>query len=392
MVRDLQQREARILTLALHDGETGLLNRLGLEHRLIEMLARRTTPIAVAAFAGDASFAARLAPFGDRWRIARLGEGEFGAAFPAASLEAAREEIAQLGAPAGVALAPAHAEHAEALIEAAEHALKSAQARGVAVAAFMPPPSKDHGPLMAAMRAALRTGAMTLFHQPKYDIARGVVIGTEALARWWDGERGAVSPDLFVPIAEQSGDIRALTEWALVQAIADAHAFHDAGRDLRVSVNISAKLLQDAGFAEFAVEQVRASRAALCFEITETAVIDEPEMARDVLAQFAAAGIKIAIDDYGARLSSLSYLTTLKADELKIDKCFVLAIDEPRDRELVSAVIELAHDLGLAVAAEGVETQATLDLLKALGCDIAQGNLIGPPMRREELLALLAEA
>jgi EAL domain-containing protein (putative c-di-GMP-specific phosphodiesterase class I) len=392
MVRDLQQREARILTLALHDGETGLLNRLGLEHRLIEMLARRTTPVAVAAFAGDSALVARLARFNDRWRVARLDERTFAAAFPAATPDAAREEIGQVGAPAGFALAPGHGEDAAALIDAAEHALRQAGEQGAVLALYAPAPAKDHAALMASMRAALSTGAMTLLHQPKFDLAAGVVTGTEALARWRDEKRGAVSPDLFVTVAEQTGDIRVLTEWALTQAIADAHAFADAGRDLLVSVNLSARLLEDAAFAAWAVEQVRKAGVRLCFEITETAVINQPAMARELLASFALAGIKIAIDDYGARLSSLSYLTTLKADELKIDKSFILGIDKPREAELVATVTDLAHDLGLAVTAEGVETRAVLERLATLGCDMAQGNFIGPAMRRDEVLALLAGA
>lgn len=392
MVRDLQQREARILTLALHDGETGMLNRLGLEHRLIEMLARRTTPVAVAAFSGEGDLPDRLARFARRWRVARLSETYYGAAFPAASLEVAREEISEVGARAGLALAPGHGEDAAGLLSAAEHALQQADMQGASFALFTRPPEENHAALMVEMRVALGSGAMTLFHQPKLDVAAGAVTGTEALARWRDEARGAVSPDLFVTVAEQTGDIRALTEWALVHAIADAKAFADAGFDLLVSVNISACLLEDASFAAWAVARVRSASVRICFEITETAVINHPAMAQAALASFSAAGIKIAIDDYGARLSSLSYLTTLKADELKIDKEFILGIDNPRESELVALVIELAHDLGLSVTAEGVETPGALDRLAALGCDTAQGNLIGPAMRRDELLALLTKA
>jgi diguanylate cyclase len=394
MVHSFQQREARILTLALHDGETGLLNRLGLEHRLIEMLARAAGPVAVVAYAGGPEFSVQLNRVADRWRVARLSEDSFGAAFPVAGPIEARAEIARaaLGAQAGVAVSPNHARDAHALIAAAELALGQARTSGRALQTFERAPPVDHGDLMAAMRAALQSGAMSLFHQPKFDLATRVVTGTEVLARWWDAERGAVSPDLFVTIAEETGDIRALTEWALVQAIEDARALSAAGRDLTVSVNISAKLLDDEEFAAFAIAQVRSADAKLCFEITETAVIDRPQIARGILAAFSDAGVKISIDDYGVRLSSLSYLTTLQADEVKIDKSFVCEMHKPREAELIAAVIDLAHDLGLSVAAEGVETQATLERLAALGCDVAQGNLIGSPMRREEVLALLADA
>jgi EAL domain-containing protein (putative c-di-GMP-specific phosphodiesterase class I) len=305
----------------------------------------------------------------------------------------ARAEIARaaLGARAGIAVSPSHANEAHALIAAAEHALVLARTSGQALRTYEPIAATDHNALSTALREALCSGALSLFHQPKFDLARRTIVGTEALARWWDSKRGAVSPDLFVTMAEETGDIRALTEWALVQAIEDARAFAAAGHALTVSVNISARLLGDEDFAAFAIHQVRAANASLCFEITETAVIDRPDVARRILAAFAQAGVKISIDDYGVRLSSLAYLTTLQADEVKIDKSFVLAMHRPREAELIAALIELAHDLGLSVAAEGVETQDALERLAALGCDVAQGNLIGPAMRREELLALLAE-
>ncbi len=176
---------------------------------------------------------------------------------------------------------------------------------------------------------------------------------------------------------------RALEEQALLR--------HD-GHELTVSVNLSGRLLGDAGFAAVALEMLRGARGAMCFEITETAVIDNPQIGFKTIDRFKAAGIGISIDDYGSGLSSLAYLKQIRADELKIDKAFVLKIDEShRDALLVRSTIDLAHSLGLKVTAEGVETPTALSLLAGMGCDIAQGYLIARPMPLKELLMFLSE-
>jgi EAL domain-containing protein (putative c-di-GMP-specific phosphodiesterase class I) len=399
MTLDLAAAQARILHLALHDGESGMLNRLGLEHRLVDMLAG-PAPIAVAAFGFDSA-----APRADavatsftgafRWRAARLDDDVFAVAFESrdaeATINAARGALqASLGGGvwAGLAVRPAGSRDAYSLIAEADRALSLARLRGVPLAI------SDHGAgdraardaLMADLAAGLNEGALTLLHQPKLNLARNQIVGVEALARWRHPRRGPVPPDLFVPMAEETGHIRPLTEWALRQAVVDARAFAAAGRDLLVSVNLSAALLNDADFAAFAVREAQGAR--LCFEITETATIAQPERARAILADFREAGIALSIDDYGARLSSLAYLTTLNVQEVKLDKSLVLAMTE-RDARLIEAVIELAHALGVSVAAEGIEDRATLNRLAAMGADVGQGDFIGPPMRRDDVLALL---
>jgi EAL domain-containing protein (putative c-di-GMP-specific phosphodiesterase class I) len=157
-------------------------------------------------------------------------------------------------------------------------------------------------------------------------------------------------------------------------------------------VNLSGRLLGDEEFAQTALDMARGASGEICLEITETAVIENPEAALQVLERFAASGVRISIDDYGSGLSSLAYLKKIRADELKIDKAFVLQMAEgQRDALLVRSTVDLAHSLGLKVTAEGVETDMSLALLKGMGCDLAQGFLIAKPMPLKELLTFLAQ-
>jgi EAL domain-containing protein (putative c-di-GMP-specific phosphodiesterase class I) len=245
--------------------------------------------------------------------------------------------------------------------------------------------------LLADLSASLAAGEVSLHYQPKVRLSDGKTAGVECLARWTHPRRGVVSPDVFVPIAEACGEIGPLTEWALARAVDDQRVLAGRGFDLQFSVNVSAALLSDRGFAARAIEKVRATGARLCFEITETAVMAEPALALKHVADFAAAGIDISIDDYGARLSSLSYLMEIPAQELKIDKKFIGMLDTSAyDRALVGSMIDLAHDLGLKVTAEGVESAAALNCLKAMRCDVVQGNLVAPPLSLSQLQDYLA--
>jgi diguanylate cyclase len=188
------------------------------------------------------------------------------------------------------------------------------------------------------------------------------------------------------------GQIGVLTEWVLREAIADQRRLSAAGYPLMLSVNISARLLSDAGFARSAIEEVRGAPHKICFEITETAVIDNPKAALENIDRFAAAGIRMAIDDYGSGLSSLAYLKQLPAQELKLDKVFVQNItNSQRDALLVRSTIDLAHGLGMEVVGEGVETPAAFALLAGLQCDLAQGYLIARPSPVDELLPILGD-
>ena len=250
--------------------------------------------------------------------------------------------------------------------------------------------------LMGQLSAAILQGEIAVHYQPKLDIACGEIRGVEALVRWNHAERGPLSPDLFIPLAEQCGRIEELTLYVLQRAALDALDWSCRGRPFNVAVNISAALLSKAGF----VDSVRAllgrvplPTAQLTFEITESATMADEEVALATLSAFRAMGIALSLDDYGTGQSTLTYLKRLPVSELKIDKSFVSTIETNRDdAALVRSTIQLAHELGLKVVAEGVETESCLNVLRQFGCDYAQGWLIGRPLQAEALFGLVAPA
>ncbi|MGN6620168.1 MAG: EAL domain-containing protein [Sphingomonas sp.] len=253
-------------------------------------------------------------------------------------------------------------------------------------------PAFDRLSLMRDLGHAVENGEMFLQYQPKIHVRRQRVTSVEALIRWRHPARGLILPNDFIPAAEDSQEIGALTLWTLDQVIADYAELVSHGHELDIFINISGQLLADAEFISEACERVRASGARIGFEITETSVIRDPETAIAHLQQVAEIGIPIAIDDYGAGLSSLAYLKQLPARELKIDKMFVMQLTSSnRDPLIVRSTIDLAHALEMEVTAEGVETQAALALLSVMGCDMLQGFLISRPIVFSELLAFLAE-
>ncbi|MFN3314176.1 MAG: putative bifunctional diguanylate cyclase/phosphodiesterase, partial [Hyphomonas sp.] len=245
--------------------------------------------------------------------------------------------------------------------------------------------------LMSEMLAAMREGGgLWLAYQPKLCLKTGAISGFEALIRWQHTERGQIFPDMFIPLAEETGHIHQLTEWVITRAIDDQRQMQAAGFDLPVSVNISGRQMNDESFALLAIGKVHGAKARLCFEITETAVIGDSEKALRLINLFRQAGIRISIDDYGAGLSSLSYLKQIPAQELKIDKSFILPLEDGRsDQLLIQSTIDLAHALGMSVVAEGVETEAIVSLLRAMGADSAQGYHIARPMALDAALDFL---
>jgi EAL domain-containing protein (putative c-di-GMP-specific phosphodiesterase class I)/GGDEF domain-containing protein len=244
--------------------------------------------------------------------------------------------------------------------------------------------------LMSEMLRALENGQMDLAYQPKYALRSGAIVGAEALVRWNHPDRGALRPDLFVQMAEETGHIAALTEWVLRRAVADQRRLLAAGHDISIAVNWSGHLIDDEVFTDSALAIAGAASGRLCLEVTETAIIGNARLARQTLEQFREAGLAISIDDYGSGLSSLAYLKNIPADELKIDKAFVMNMaTDAVDAVLVRAAVNLAHSLGLQVVAEGVEQQDALELLAAMGCDLAQGYLIARPMPLADLAAYL---
>jgi EAL domain-containing protein (putative c-di-GMP-specific phosphodiesterase class I) len=233
---------------------------------------------------------------------------------------------------------------------------------------------------------------MAVYYQPKHDLRSNRISGAEALVRWRHPVRGLIPPDVFIGMAEETGHIAALTECVLAQAIADQAQLARGGHVLTIAVNMSGRLLSDSVFADRAIAMIRGSGADICLEVTETAVIENPELGLALIDRFAEAGVAISIDDYGSGLSSLAYLKQIRADELKIDKAFILSLAESsRDALLVKSTIDLAHSLGLKVTAEGVETPTALALLAGMGCDLAQGYLIAKPLPLAEFEQFLFE-
>ena len=253
-------------------------------------------------------------------------------------------------------------------------------------------PAFDRLTLVRDLGKALERGEMFLQYQPKVHLRRQEICSVEALIRWQHPTRGLVLPNDFIPAAEASRMIGPLTLWTLERVIADQKSLAADGHDLTVFVNISGRLLGDAPFVARACQIVKAGGAKIGFEITETSVIRDPDTAIAHLQVFAEMGIPLAIDDYGAGLSSLAYLKQLPASELKIDKMFVMQLTSSnRDPLIVRSTIDLAHALDMEVTAEGVETQAALALLSVMGCDMVQGFLISRPISLDALRQFLDE-
>jgi EAL domain-containing protein (putative c-di-GMP-specific phosphodiesterase class I)/CHASE2 domain-containing sensor protein len=252
------------------------------------------------------------------------------------------------------------------------------------------PNVRRHLSLMGELRRGMSRGEVKIAYQPKLDIRRGTIAHAEALVRWHHPQDGAIPPDLFIPLAESTGVVRELTEYVLSRALADCAKFRIAGKEFCIAVNISAADLTSGGFVteiRELIERSKADPSSLTLEVTESAILRSPQKAIDALNALREMGIKLSVDDYGTGQSTLSYLKQLPVSELKIDKSFVTSMcDNANDRIMVRSTIDMAHELGLVVVAEGVEDARTLQELRSLGCDFAQGYLIGKAMPLEELI------
>lgn len=284
----------------------------------------------------------------------------------------------------------------EGVIDRAAGALAGAQARGQAIGidAGEERTAASIGDLELArfLSAALRVDGIDLYYQPKFDCRDDTIRAAEALLRWNHPELGSFATDRVITAAERLGMMPALTDWVLERALLDRQALMVAGHDVTLFVNLSGLVLADKAYVDRLIERV-GTVGGIGFEITETAVIAEPEDAIFNVTRMSEAGIPIAIDDYGSGLSSLAYLKQLPAHELKIDRMFVKELTEShRDPLLVRSSIDLAHALDMKVTAEGVEDAMTLSLLRIMGCDTIQGYLIAPALPLAELLAFLGDS
>jgi EAL domain-containing protein (putative c-di-GMP-specific phosphodiesterase class I) len=247
---------------------------------------------------------------------------------------------------------------------------------------------------LAGLRDASLGGAMSLEYQPKIDLATGRLGGVEALARWHHAELGDIAPGEFVPLAEDRGLIGALSEWVLDESGRQCRSWNGRGFDVEVSANISAQNLYDPGLVRWLqrlFDTGAVEPGQLTLELTESQIAEDLPMAQQILRRLRAVGAKLSIDDFGTGYSSLSYLSKLPLDELKIDRSFVLDLEAgPQGTAVVQTIIDLGHDLGLRVVAEGVESDETIATLDALGCDQVQGFHVSRPLTADALEDWLA--
>jgi EAL domain-containing protein (putative c-di-GMP-specific phosphodiesterase class I) len=293
---------------------------------------------------------------------------------------------------------PDHGEDSATLLRHADVAMYVAKRQNSRHALYLP--SKDvHSPtrlaLLTALDGAVRNRQMHFHYQPQVNLRTNQVERIEVLARWTHPDHGIVPPDEFIPLAEQTGLIKPLTLAALNAALPQCLLWHERGMAIRVAINLSAVSLQDLRLPS-TIKRLLKRHAMppewLEVEITEGAVMSEPELALRVLSRLHTMGVKIALDDFGTGYSSLAYLRRLPVDVIKIDQSFVRTMStNADDATIVRATANLAHDLGLEVVAEGVENAATWNLLQEMGCDLVQGYYVSRPLPEEELTKWLEE-
>ena len=292
----------------------------------------------------------------------------------------------------GVAVAPEHANDADTLLQRADVAMYRAKQMASGYVIYAPDFDR-HSPerlaLMAELRNAVENNQLLLHYQPKVDIRSGRTVGAEALVRWQHPIRGLLPPGQFIGPAEYTGLITPLTHWVLATALRHCQETRRLGLDMRISVNLSARTLHHAHLpaaVENLLKTVNVEPHRLILEITESAIVLDPARARETLEALHRMGVSLSIDDFGTGYTSLSSLTRLPVHEIKIDRSFVNGmLTNDNDATIVRTVVELGHNLGLKVVAEGVETKEMLDRLNAFGCDQAQGYFISQPQPCEQL-------
>ncbi len=439
MQQAIAEREKRITELAYKDRLTGLANRAMFNDRLQAVLAQAqgdpsNAPFVFSVMMMDLDRFKDVNdtlghPIGDQLLcevamrvhnalhskdlVARLGGDEFAVLLPGDGNEGAQSVAAHLmktleapitiegqlvdvGASIGIVTYPQHGADMNILMRRADIAMYVAKRTNSGYAIY--DEKHDHNSaerlsLMSELRQAVEHDQLTLHYQPKLDLASGTVKYVEALARWDHPTRGFVSPDQFIPFAEQTGYIKAISQWVADKAIGQCAAWRAAGIELAVSLNVSAReLIQSTLPATFSalLSKHGVPPELVWIEITESAIMDDPTHAIETLDRLHALGIRLSVDDFGTGYSSLSYLKRMPVDELKIDKSFVIGMTHHKDDEtIVRSTIDLAHNMGLKVVAEGVETEAVLERLRDLGCDLVQGFHLSrplPPARLEEWL------
>jgi len=301
----------------------------------------------------------------------------------------------------GIAIYPTDGASIEALLAHADAAMYSAKQRGRGnvqrYAPGMQAGTEDQVQLESDLHSAVALNQFQLYYQPKVDTLSGAVRSAEALIRWVHPKRGVVSPAQFIPLAEECGLIGPIGEWVIREACRQARAWQDDGvPSLRVSVNLSASQFRDSGLVDnirHALDEAGLEARYLEVELTESAVMSDPEESIAILEQLSKMGVLVSVDDFGTGYSSMSYLRRFPIDKLKIDRVFINEIvSRPEDASIVRAIVSLAHSLRLKVVAEGVETPAQLEFLRSAGCDEYQGYHFSRPLPAADFERLIRES
>ncbi len=436
--RRLQRQNADHEYQALHDPLTDLPNRSSFQQQVdqaIAVAARTGASVTVVLLdldrfkevndtLGHQSGDLLLNELGARLRaavrqsdtVARLGGDEFGVLVPSPAGSDPPDRVAmrilstldepftiqglslEVEASVGIARYPDDGAESGLLLQRADVAMYVAKNRKIAFeiyAADIDSYSPERLVLLSELRQAISNDELVLHYQPVIEIASGQATGVEALVRWVHPMKGLIGPDEFIPFAELTELIGPLTRWVLDHALEQCRAWKDAGFDLRVAANLSARNLHQSelpSVVEDLLSKWQLDASSLSLEITESAVMADPVRAMTVLCQLQEMGVALAIDDFGTGYSSLAYLSRLPVASLKIDKSFVMnMVEDDNDAVIVHSTIDLGRNLGLEVIAEGVETEAAWVQLAALGCDMAQGYLFSRPIPADELSAWLTD-
>ncbi|MCB1045139.1 MAG: EAL domain-containing protein [Acidobacteria bacterium] len=354
-------------------------------HRLINLIGKRGS---VARFGGD-EFAIFLPGICTHDEAAREAQAMHDALEPLFDVDELQLEVR---ASIGIVLYPVHGEDADTLMRRADMTMSVAKTSDPGFTFY--DPNFDHYSakrltLLGELRAAILQDDLRIHYQPKVEMKSHRVVGFEALIRWHHAKHGLLSPAEFVPLAERSGLIKPISLWVIKEVSKHWQEWDRSGLDLTVSVNLSARDLLDSDLPDKVIRIIEdggMDPTKLILEITESAMMEDPEQAKQILSEFSRLGIKMSIDDFGTGYSSLAYLKKLPVDEMKIDQSFVFDMcTNSDDANIVKSTIDLGHTLNLRVAAEGVENEETWNKLSELGCDVAQGFWMGMPLPVEDV-------